>query len=61
MKRIYHKPLLCRCSVFAEKNPKEYEINHMILIKNFTTVADLLVSISSEKLIGLFFYVLNII
>lgn len=61
MKRIYHEPLLCRCSVFAEQNPKEYEINHMILIKNFTTVADLLVSISSEKLIGLFFYVLNII
>lgn len=61
MKRIYHKPLLCRCYVFAEQNPKEYKINHMILIKNFTTVADLLASISSEKLIGLFFYVLNII
>lgn len=47
--------------MFAEQTPKEYKINHMILIKNFTTVADLLASISSEKLIGLFFYELNII
>ena len=35
MKRIYHEPLLCRCSVFAEQNPIEYKINHMILIKKF--------------------------